>query len=83
MEVYKIIVRLQTLLEGFNGVEGRREPSHAGHDGTRKPVGNLLFSCDIEAGQQFTARLQRSEDFCVGFGLVTSSEQLSKQINHK
>ena len=31
MEVYNIIIRLKTLLEGFGGIEGRGEPSHAGY----------------------------------------------------
>ena len=70
VEVENVVIRLQTLLEGFNGVEGRCEPSHAGHDGTRKPVGNLLFSCDVETGQQFTARFQCTEYFGLSSGLV-------------
>ena len=65
MEVEDVIVWLQTLTHIVCCIEGRREPAHAGHDSLGEPVGNPLFTRNVEAGQQFTARLQGSQNLRV------------------
>ncbi len=40
VEVEDVVVGFQTLAHVFGRVEGRRKPSHAGHDGLGEPVGN-------------------------------------------
>ena len=50
MEVEDVIIWFQTLAHVVGRVEWRRKPAHAGHNGLSKPVGNLLFTSDVEAG---------------------------------
>ena len=70
MEVEDVIVWLQTLTHIVCCIEGRRKPTHAGHDSLGEPVGNPLFTRNVEAGQQFTARLQGSQNLRVCLVLV-------------
>ena len=49
MEVEDVVVWLQTLAHIVGRVKRRRKPAHAGHDGLGEPVGNLLFTGNIEA----------------------------------
>lgn len=48
-QVEDVLVRFQPVLHIVGVVKGRREPSHASHDGTGEPVGNLLLSSYVEA----------------------------------
>lgn len=63
-------MRFQPVAQCLHGVEGRREPSHTGHDGAGKPIGCLLFASYVEACYQFSAELQRAQDFGVCHVLV-------------
>ena len=56
-------MRVKAVAHVRSRVEGRCEPSHARHDSSCKPIGNLLFASDVEAGQQFATRFQGAEYF--------------------
>ena len=62
MEVEDVIIWFQTLAHVVGRVERRRKPAHAGHNGLSKPVGNLLFTSDVEAGQEGDEAEQEVQD---------------------
>ena len=70
MEVEDVIIWLQTLTHIVSSIERRCEPAHVGHDSLGEPVGNPLFTCNVETGQKFAARLQGSQNLGVCLVLI-------------
>ena len=48
MEIKNVIIWFQSLAHVICRVEGRREPSHAGHHCLGEPVGSFSFSSNVD-----------------------------------